>query len=92
MAIPDGAESRKLFQAVLDRFRTTASMAEIDGVVDKLDAIIGPALGLDAADIASIRGEMDSDPFLKNIVPRWPATETRIHGYRTGLDSSERYE
>jgi len=34
---------------------------------------------------------MLTDPFLKNIVPRWPGSSTRLHGYRTGLDSSERY-
>jgi hypothetical protein len=49
-------------------------------------------LGLDDADLASIRREMLEDPFLKNITPRWPSTETRIHGYRKGLDSSGRYD
>jgi hypothetical protein len=34
---------------------------------------------------------MLTDPFLKNIVPRWPGSSTRLHGYRTGLDSAERY-
>ena len=43
------------------------------------------------ADLAIIRKEMTEDPFLKNIIPRWPATQTRIHGDRTGLDSSDRY-
>ncbi len=54
-------------------------------------ARVGPALGLDAADIAAIREDMRTDPFLKNIVPRWPGSSTRLHGYRTGLDSAERY-
>lgn len=52
---------------------------------------IGPALTLCAADMASIRVDLTDDPFLKSITPRWPATETRIHGHRTGRDSSDRY-
>lgn len=71
--------------------RETDHAKAIDVVVNKIDALIGPALGLDTADIASIRNDMTDDPFLKNITPRWPATETRIHGYRMGLDSSDRY-
>jgi len=63
----------------------------IDAVPDKIDALIGPALGLSAADIASNRSDMTDDPLLTNITPRWPATETRIHGFCTGLDSSGRY-
>lgn len=45
----------------------------------------------DAGDVASIRVDMTTDPFLKNIEPRYPSSANCIHGFRTGLDSSERY-
>jgi SAM-dependent methyltransferase len=91
MPIPPDAATRAEFDAIVKTYREADHAKAIDAVVDEIDALIGPALGLDTADIASIRSDMTDDPFLKNITPRWPATETRIHGYRTGLDSSERY-
>ncbi|MDR7154748.1 SAM-dependent methyltransferase [Sphingobium xenophagum] len=91
MPIPPDAATRTKFDAIVKEYREADHAKAIDAVVDKIDALIGPALGLDTADIASIRSDMTDDPFLKNITPRWPATETRIHGYRTGLDSSNRY-
>lgn len=91
MPIPPDAATRAKFDAIVKEYREADHGKAIETVVDKIDSLIGPALGLDTADIASIRSDMIDDPFLKNITPRWPATETRIHGYRTGLDSSERY-
>ena len=91
LPIPPDAETRAKFDAIVKQYRESDHASAIDGVVDKIDALIGPALGLSADDIASIRSDMTDDPFLRNITPRWPATETRIHGYRTGLDSSDRY-
>jgi SAM-dependent methyltransferase len=87
---PDAA-TRGDYEALVELYGGTDHMAAIQAVVDRIDALVGPALGLDARDLASIRDDMLTDPFLKNIVPRWPGTETRLHGYRTGLDSSERY-
>ena len=91
MPIPPNADTREKFDAIVKAYREADHAKAIEAVVDKIDALIGPALGLNSADIASIRSDMMNDPFLKNITPRWPATETRIHGYRTGLDSSDRY-
>lgn len=91
MPIPPDVETRTQYEAIVRQYRDTDHAAAIDAVVDEIDSLVGPALGLDADDIASIRHDMSEDPFLRNIVPRWPATETRIHGYRTGLDSSDRY-
>ncbi len=91
MPVPADAEARANYAAIVSQFRDADHAGAIEAVVDQVDSLIGPALGLDTADLASIRQDMLEDPFLKNITPRWPATETRIHGYRTGLDSSERY-
>jgi SAM-dependent methyltransferase len=92
MLIAHDHATRRDFNAILEEFGSKDHAQAIEAVVDRIDALIGPVLGLDDADLASIRREMLEDPFLKNITPRWPSTETRIHGYRKGLDSSGRYD
>jgi hypothetical protein len=91
MLIPPDAATRAEYEATIQLYGGTDHQAAIEAEVDRIDALVGPALGLDAADLAAIREDMLNDPFLKNIVPRWPGSTTRLHGYRTGLDSSERY-
>ena len=91
LPIPADEATRDDFQAVIDLYGGTDHQAAIEAEVDRIDALVGPALGLNAADLAAIRHDMLTDPFLKHIVPRWPGSSTRLHGYRTGLDSSERY-
>ena len=91
MLIPPDAACRADYAATVEMYRGTTHQEAIEAEVDRIDALVGPALGLDAADLAAIRHDMLTDPFLKAIVPRWPGSTTRLHGYRTGLDSSERY-
>lgn len=91
LPIPADAATRADYEAVVSQYRTADHQAGIEAQVDRIDALVGPALGLDADDLAAIRADMLTDPFLKNIVPRWPGSSTRLHGYRTGLDSAERY-
>ena len=81
MPIPHNDATRSAFAAVVTDFRDKDHAKAVEDVVDQIDALIGPMLGLDEADLASIRQDMLEDPFLKNITPRWPATETRIHSY-----------
>ena len=92
MPIPKDDEARTRFNEIVNRYRTGDHMKAIDAQINQIDAIVGSALGLDSADLATIQADMLDDPFLKNIEPRYPASVTRLHGYRTGLDSSERYE
>jgi hypothetical protein len=91
LPIPPTEQIRQSYNEIVARYAAADHQAAIEAVVDKIDALVGPALGLNVDDLASIRADMLTDPFLKNIVPRWPGTSTRLHGYRTGLDSSERY-
>ena len=91
LPIPPDAATRDDYAAIVDLYGGTDHLAAIEAEVDRIDALVGPALGLDDADLASIRHDMLTDPFLKHIVPRWPGSSTRLHGYRTGLDSSQRY-
>jgi N-6 DNA Methylase len=92
MPIPVDNEGRTRFNEIVDRYRAGDHMKAIEAVIDQIDAIVGPALGLDSLDLSTIQADMVDDPFLKNIKPRYPASVTRLHGYRTGLDSSERYD
>ena len=91
MPVPMGKAVCDDYATVLDLYAGTDHMQGIEAEVDRIDRIVGPALGLSAQDIADIRDDMMTDPFLKNIQPRWPGTATRLHGYRTGLDSADRY-
>jgi hypothetical protein len=91
LPIPPDAATRADYEATVELYGGTDHQEAIEAEVDRIDAFVGPALGLDAADLATIKEDMLTDPFLKNIVPRWPGSTTRLHGYRTGLDSSERY-
>lgn len=91
LPVPPDAATLADHAAMVELYGGTDHQAAIEVEVDRIDALVGPALGLDAADLAAIRDDMLTDPFLKNIVPRWPGSSTRLHGYRTGLDSRERY-
>jgi hypothetical protein len=83
MPIPADAKTRAKFELIVTQFREVDHRCAIDVVVDRIDELVGPPLGLNAYDLASIRTDMTEDPFLKNITPRWPRTETRLRGYRT---------
>lgn len=91
LPIPLDHSGREAYVEVVQRYRSADHQAAIDKVIDERDAIVGDALGLSHEEITSIRKDMREDPFLKNIKPRYPATATRLHGYRTGLDSPDRY-
>jgi hypothetical protein len=91
MLIPPDEATRADYEATVQLYGGTDHQAAIEAEVDRIDRLVGPALGLNDDDLAAIREDMLTDPFLKNIVPRWPGSTTRLHGYRRGLDSSERY-
>lgn len=59
--------------------------------VDRIDAIVGPALGLDEADITLIQSEMANDPFLSRVRPRYPYFTPKQRGRRRNLERSDRY-
>lgn len=88
---PADETGEKAFEEIVKRYGSTDHEAGLAAEIDKLDQIVGTAFGLNPGEIAFIGKEMADDPFLKQIRPRYPYTATRLHGYRTGLDSSERY-
>jgi hypothetical protein len=65
--------------------------AKIDAEIAKLDAIVGKALGLSAADVERIRKDMADDPFLARVRPRYPFFRPRQYGRRKNLERRDRY-
>jgi hypothetical protein len=92
MPIPVTETERQAWDAAIAEHQEERLTAEMDERLDELDSIVGLCLGLEPADTAFIKQELRDDPFLKGIRPRYPGTVTRKQGFRTGLDSSERYQ
>ena len=91
LPIPVTAAERAAWEKVILEHQEAKLEADMAAKLNELDQLVGTALGLDAADILFIQSELRTDPFLKGIRPRYPGTVTRKQGFRTGLDSSERY-
>ena len=92
MPIPKSAAEMGSWNAVVEAHQQPILIEAMRARIAELDAVVGSALGLDGADIAEIQRDLESDPFLKGIRPRYPGTVTRKQGFRTGLDSAERYD
>jgi hypothetical protein len=90
--VPIGADQRAQWDKIVSSFTSTDHQAALNSAIERLDAIVGAALGLSKLDLEAVRADLNNDPLLKLIQPRWPGTEPRIQGLRQGLDSAERYE
>jgi SAM-dependent methyltransferase len=90
--IPVSEEERSAWKKVITDHEVASVEAEMDVQLAILDNLVGQAIGLTPDDISFVRSECNADPFLRGIKPRYPGTETRKQGFRTGLDSSSRYE
>jgi hypothetical protein len=84
--------------AVYEELRTLIAAHSPDGLdvqieqtIDRIDALVGSALGLTAEEIEFIRSEMTEDPFLSQITPRYPFFRPQQRGRRNALSSSDRY-
>jgi hypothetical protein len=73
------------------KFAPAALDAKIEEEIAKLDAIVGKCLGLDEADIETIRHKMTDDSFLSRVRPRYPYFRPRQHGRRLRLERKDRY-
>lgn len=92
MPIPQAPLEMEKWIAVVNAHQQPVLMAAMKDRIAALDAVVGTALGLDADDVAEIQRDLEADPFLRGIRPRYPGTVTRKQGFRTGLDSALRYE
>ncbi len=92
LPIPVTAEECQQWETTIARFAEEALIADMEHQLDNLDALIGATLDLDAEQIAFVQRECREDSFLSRIRPRFPGTDTRRQGFRTGLDSAARYD
>lgn len=65
--------------------------AEVLAQVDKIDAVVGAALGLTPEEINFVQTGMRDDPFLSQVRPRYPVCTLAQRGRRTSLESGARY-
>jgi len=92
LPVPPDADTARRLTDLSARYATDVLEEAVEREVDRIDAIVGPALGLDAADIAFIQDEMANDPFLSRIRPRYPFFTPKQRGRRTSLERSDRYQ
>ena len=90
--IPVTDGERAKWAAVVAQYDEDALQRGMTATLTALDAIVGECLGLTPEDIDFIRQDLDTDPFLRGIRPRYPGTITRKQGFRTGLDATDRYQ
>jgi hypothetical protein len=92
LLIPGTAAERDRWREVVAEHGEQAMAQAMDDATSALDALVGSCLGLDSTDITSLQQDLATDPFLRNIRPRYPGTVMRKMGFRKGLDSASRYE
>jgi hypothetical protein len=92
LSIPVSVEEAAAWNQVLTKHSEGALEQAMRQAINALDRIVGQCLGLDESDIVEIQRDLANDPFFKKIRPRYPGTITRKQGFRTGLDSEERYD
>lgn len=91
LSTPESPDEQQAWANVLHDHSDAVVAAAMDNAISHLDSIVGTCLGLSAADVAFIRDDLQKDPFLRGIRPRYPGTVTRKQGFRTGLDAADRY-
>jgi hypothetical protein len=90
-AVPTTQKMAEELLMLREKYATASLDAAIELEISKLDNIVGAALGLDAEDIAEIRRDMDEDPFLARVRPRYPFFRPRQYGRRLNLERKDRY-
>jgi SAM-dependent methyltransferase len=88
---PPDAETAERVDAMIAEFAADALDAAVFAEVDKIDEIVGVALGLDHTDIAFVQAEMEDDPFLSRVQPRYPYFTPAQRGRRHNLERAVRY-
>ena len=92
LPIPADLDTAQRLTDLSGRYATDVLEEAVEREVDRIDAIVGPALGLSLGDIAFIQHEMIADPFLSRIRPRYPYFTPKQRGRRLTLERSDRYQ
>lgn len=91
LAVPEDEAAATALATLLGRLDPVAVEAEVQVQVDGIDAVVGAALGLTPAEIATVQADMRDDPFLSRVRPRYPYFTPAQRGRRTALESGARY-
>jgi hypothetical protein len=91
LRVPRTAEELENWDAVVARFGTAEVDREMKAALRELDIVVGSALGLNESDLDNIVQDLESDPFLSHVRPRYPGSNVRVQGLRKALASSKRY-
>ena len=89
--VPANAAMHEELQKLVEAHSPEGLDVQIEQEIDKIDALLGSALGLTGEEIAFIRSDMTQDPFLSQITPRYPFFRPQQRGRRNALSRSDRY-
>jgi SAM-dependent methyltransferase len=87
---PDTATADRL-AALLAAFEPDALETAVFREVDRIDQVVGEALGLTPDEIEFVKRDMEVDPFLSLVRPRYPYFTPAQRGRRVNLEHGARY-
>jgi hypothetical protein len=88
---PPDAETAARLRGLFAEFEPAALETAVFAAVDRIDEIVGAALGLTPDQVEFVRRDMQSDPFLSRVRPRYPYFTPALRGRRISLESGRRY-
>jgi hypothetical protein len=91
LRIPASPAEVEVWQDVVEAYREPGVEAAMREALQRLDTVVGQALGLTPEFVGFIQQDLMDDPFLRGIRHRYPGTVTRKQGFRSGLDATDRY-
>lgn len=91
MDIPRDAAALAKFTSAVAAYDSGGDSRQLEATLDKIDAIVGKAFGLSAAEIDFIQTQMREDDFLCRIRPNLPFSGRRQRGLAESLSRSDRY-
>lgn len=89
--VPADHAMQEQLQQLTDNHNPDHLDDQIELTIDRIDALVGAAMGLSEEEIAFIRKDMMTDPFLSQITPRYPFFRPQQRGRRAALSRSDRY-
>lgn len=91
LLMPPAEATAERVDELIRGFAPEALDAAVFDAVDRIDEVVGSALGLDVEDVEFVRRDMDEDPFLSRVQPRFPYFTPAQRGRRRNLERTVRY-
>ncbi len=85
--VPPNPEVAEQLNKVVESFSADRLELAVEQELDRIDELVGTALGLTKEEVEFIKREMAEDPFLSRIRPRYPFFTPRQRGRRLRLVS-----